>query len=160
MTSELYNAAERTFFASQLKPKDVASVIDKLQSEFGVTASCEGSMLTLKQGSTIFSTGQMLASYAAKFPREFYGMAGAVNYKSDLAGDTEGKLRFIRENGLPAWDSLPYDSKSPVAKHVVTGTIPHAGMKRSEYQTLSLSEKAKLSGEIGPNGIDKILSRR
>jgi hypothetical protein len=160
MTTELFNAAERSFFAAQLKPKDVTAVLAKLESEFGVTASVEGGMLTLKQGSTIFSVGQMLQSYCAKYPREFHGQTGAVNFKSDLAGDTAAKQKFIKEFGFDAWNALPFDSKSPTAQHVITGTIPHAGMKRSEYQQLSLSEKSKLAGEIGPKGIEKILSRR
>ncbi len=160
MTTELYNAATRTFHAAGLKPKDVTAVLAKLETEFGVTASVEGGMLTLKQGSTVFSTGTMLAAYCAKYPREFHGQTGAVNFKSDLAGDMAAKTRFIREHGLPAWDALPFDEKSPTARHVVTGTIPHSGMRRGEYQTLSLAEKSKLAGEIGPTGIEKILSRK
>jgi len=160
MTTELFNAAERTFHAAGLKPKDITSALAKLESEFGVTASVEGGMLTLKQGSTIFSTGTVLQSYCAKYPREFHGQTGAVNFKSDLAGDTAAKQKFIKEFGFDAWNALPFDSKSPTAQHVITGTIPHAGMKRSEYQTLSLSEKSKLAGEIGPKGIEAILGRK
>jgi hypothetical protein len=102
----------------------------------------------------------MLQAYCAKYPREFYGSAGSVNFKSDLAGDTAAKQRFIREHGFEAWNALPFDSKSPSAQRVVTGVIPHIGMKRSEYAQLSLAEKSKLSGEIGPRGIETILSRR
>jgi hypothetical protein len=160
MTSEIFNAAERTFHAANLKPKDVSAVIAKLETEFGVVASVVGNMLELKQGSTVFSTGTMLQSYCQKFPREFFGSAGSVNYKSDLAGDNEAKMRFIREHGFPAWNDLPLNEKSPTARHVVTGTIPSAAMKRSEYATLSLSEKSKLAGELGPTGIERILSRK
>jgi len=160
MTSKLFLAAERTFHAAGLKPKDASAILSKLESEFGVAASIEGGMLTLKQGDTIFSVGQMLQSYSQKFPRDFYGSAGTVNFKDDLAGDNAAKVRFIRENGLPAWDALPVNEKSAGARRVVTDQIPHAGMKRSEYQRLSLSEKSKLSGEIGPVGIERILARK
>ena len=160
MTTELFNAAERTMHAANLKPKDVSGILAKLESEFGVTASIQGGMLELKQGDTVFSIGTMLQSYSQKYPREFYGSAGTVNFKSDLEGDTGAKVRFIRENGLPAWDALPLNEKSAGAQRVMTDQIPHSGMKRSEYQRLSLSEKSKLAGEIGPVGIEKILSRR
>ena len=99
-------------------------------------------------------------THCTKYPRDFHGQSGAVNFKTDLAGDNAAKQRYIRENGFEAWNALPYDSKSPTAKHVVGGVIPHAGMKRTEYLQLSLSEKTKLCGEVGDKGIDIILSRR
>jgi len=160
MTSELFTAAERTFHAAGLKPKDPTAVLAKLENEFHVTALVEGGVLTLKQGDTVFSTGTMLQAYCAKYPREFYGQAGSVNYKSDLKGDIAAKQKFITDFGFDAWNALPFDEKSPTAQHVVTGAIPHAGMRRSEYLRLSLSEKSQLSGEIGACGIDAILSRR
>jgi len=160
MTTDLYNAAERTFHAAGIKPKDVAAILTKLESEYGVEASVAGGMLELKQGSTIFSVGTMLQAYSAKYPREFFGSAGTVNFKSDLAGDLAAKTRFIRENGLPAWDSLPLNEKSAGASRVVTGQIPNIAMKRSEYLKLSLSEKSKLTGEIGLKAVEAILSRK
>jgi hypothetical protein len=160
MTTELFNAAERTMHAAGLKPKDATAVLAKLESEFGVTASVEGGMLTLKQGDTVFSVGQMLQSYAAKFPREFYGGAGQVTFKSDLTGDNQAKMKFINEHGLDAWAALPLNEQSPGAQHVTTDAIPSAAMRASDYRRLSTREKSKLCGEIGVKGIEKICARR
>jgi hypothetical protein len=52
------------------------------------------------------------------------------------------------------------NEKSAGAQHVPNATIPHAGMKRSEYQRLTVAEKSKLAGEVGAKGIDRILGRK
>lgn len=160
MTTDLYNAAERTFHAAGCKPRDITAILSKLQTEFGVTASVAGGMLELKQGDTVFSVGTMLSSYRTKYPREFYGEAGSVNFKDDLAGDTAAKTRFIQEHGYDKWAALPLNAKSAGGQHVTTDQIPHAGMRRAEYLRLTVSEKSKLCGEVGHKGIDAILSRR
>jgi len=160
MTTELYNAAERTFYAAGLKPKDVAAILTKLQTEFGVTASVEGGMLELRQGSTVFSVGTMLQSYAQKYPREFFGSAGEVRFKEDLAGDLAAKTRFIKERGLDAWEALPLNAQSLSAQRVVTDQLPHVGMKRAEFLRLSLSERSKFAGEWGEKAIGQIMARR
>jgi hypothetical protein len=160
MTNELFAAAERTFHASGSKPKDITAIIRKLASDFQVECSVEGGMLTMKQGGVIASVGTILSAYKAKYPREFFGEAGSVSYKSDLAGDNAAKVRWINEHSFDEWNALPLNANSAGSQHVVTDQIPHAGMKRSEYQRLSLSEKSKLAGEVGAKGIDAILSRR
>jgi hypothetical protein len=159
ISTELYHAAERTFYASGSKPKDVAAILNRLASDFGVEASVDGGLLCLKQNGSPASVGAILAAYRQKFPRDFFGEAGAVNFKSDLQGDTAAKLKFIREHGLPAWDALPANENSPGAANVVTDAIPSAGMKRAEYQRLSTAEKIKLCSEIGASGISKIMGR-
>jgi hypothetical protein len=160
MTNEIFAAAERTFHASGSKPKDLVAVLNQLASDFQVEASVEGGMLTMRQGGVIASTGTIIAAHKAKFPRSYYGETGAVNFKDDLAGDTEAKMRYIRDNGFDSWNRMPLNEKSAGAQHVVTDAIPSAFMKRSEYLRLSLAEKSKLAGEVGAKGIDKILSRK
>jgi len=158
MTTELFNAASRSFIACNLKPKNVSDILSKLEAQ-GVTASVAGNMLELKQGDTIFSLGVALSAYAEKNPRDFYGAAGSVNFKSDLKGDVAGKIAFIKQNGLSAWEELPYDEKSITAKHVVRSVLPHAGMTKSEYAQLSIAEKIKLCSEIGAAGVSAIMAR-
>lgn len=160
MTNELFAAAERTLHASGSKPKDAAAVVAKLESEHGVVCTVEGGLLTMTQNGAPASVGTILSAFKAKNPRDFYGEAGQINFKDDLAGDTEAKMRFIREFGFDKWNRMPLNEKSAGAQHVVTDAIPSAFMKRSEYLRLSLSEKSKLVTEVGAAGIDKILSRK
>ena len=160
MTTELFEAAERTLHASGSKPKDVAEIITKLEAEHGVVCAVEGGLLTMTQNGAPASVGTVLAAFKAKNERAFFGGAGQINFKDDLAGDTAAKSRYIAEHGFDAWNALPLNEKSAGAQHVTNATIPHAGMKRSEYQRLTVAEKSKLAGEVGAKGIDRILSRK
>jgi hypothetical protein len=160
MTNEILSAAERTFHAAGCKPKDTADILNKLQAEYGVTASESNGLLKLEQSGTVMDIGAALGTYRQKYPRDFYGEAGEVNFKSDLAGDSAAKARFISEKGLSAWEALPYDSKSPGANKVVTDAIPLASMTCAEYLRLSVAEKSKLAGNIGISGIQKIMARK
>jgi len=142
------------------KPKDVAEIISKLEAEHGVVCAVEGGLLTMTQNGAAASVGTLLAAFKSKNERAFFGGAGQVNFKDDLAGDTAAKSRFIAEHGFAAWNALPLNEKSAGAQHVTNATIPHAGMKRSEYQRLTVAEKSKLAGEVGAKGIDRILGRK
>jgi hypothetical protein len=160
MTNELLAAAEKTFHAAGAKPKNIGEIISKLEAEHQVTASVDGGLLTLTQNGTPVSTGTVLSAYRQKNPRDFYGEAGSVNFKSDLAGDNAAKARFISEHSLAEWEQLPYDAKSPGANKVVTDAIPLASMTCAEYLRLSVAEKSKLAGEIGVDGIQRIMARK
>jgi hypothetical protein len=160
MTNDLFAAAERTLHASGSKPKDAAAIVAKLESEHGVVCSVEGGLLTMTQNGQPASVGTVLAAFKTKNPRDFYGEAGAVNFKDDLAGDTAAKVRWISEHSFESWNALPLNEKSVGAQHVVTNAIPHIGMKRSDYLRLTVAEKTKLAGEVGAKGIDRILGRK
>src|SRR5260370_10439613 len=112
MTTELFEAAERTLHASGSKPKDVAEIIAKLESEQGVICTVEGGLLAMSQNGQPASVGNVLAAFKAKNERSFFGGAGQVNFKDDLAGDTAAKSRFIAEHGFAAWNALPLNEKS------------------------------------------------
>lgn len=159
LTTELIAAAERTFHAAGAKPKDVAAILTKLASD-GYEFSVEGGLLSATHTGSPINVGTLLQAYRQKHPRDFYGEAGEVRFKSDLAGDIAAKTRWIREHGIAAWDALPVNEKSPGAVNVITEVIPHSGMSAKEYSRLSLAEKAKLAGEIGPRGVERILARR
>ena len=160
MTNEIIRAAERTFYAAGAKPKDVAAIIRKLQSDHQVELSVDGGLLTAKQGGAVASLGTIIGAYRQKYPRDFYGEAGEVRFKDDLKGDNSAKSRFIAENGLTAWEALPLNEKSAGATHVITDAIPSEAMTAKEYARLSIAEKTKLAGEVGPAGIGRILARR
>jgi hypothetical protein len=159
MTGELFAAIEKTAAACGLKVKDPATLEAGLKA-MGIVLTVAGGLLEVRQGDQLMSTGTVLASYAAKFPRQFYGAAGDISYKSDLVGDDAAKRKFISERGLKAWSDLPLNKDSPTAKNVITSQIAHAGMKRSEYENLSTGERVRLISEVGAAGISRILSRK
>jgi hypothetical protein len=160
MTNEIYAAAERMFHAAGSKPKDIAGIIARLKIEFQVELSVEGGLLTAHQGGVLANLGTIIAAYRQKFPREFYGEAGSINYKDDLAGDVSAKTKFISQHGYDAWAALPLNEQSASARNTPTDAIPSAFMKAAEYKRLTVAEKTKLAGEIGAVGIGKILTRR
>jgi hypothetical protein len=162
ITTELFESAERTFHASGSKPKDVAEIITKLEANHQVVCSTEGGLLSMTQNGAPVSVGTVLAAFKEKNPRDFYGGAGEIAYKDDLANDTPAKIRYISEFGGDAWARLPLNEASAKAngQNVKNGVIPSLAMKASEYARLTTSEKSKLAGEIGYQGISKILARR
>jgi hypothetical protein len=162
ITPELYEAAERTLHASGSKPKDTAAIIAKLESEHGVTCAVEGGLLTLTQNGQPASVGTVLAAYKTKNPRDFFGGAGEINYKDDLADDPQAKIRYINQFGGDSWARLPLNEASAKAngQNVKTAVIPSIGMKASEYARLTNPEKSKLITQIGSKGIAAIMARR
>ena len=157
--NELYSAAERLCHAVGAKPKNPADIIAKLEAE-GYVLTVEGGLLSATHTGTPMNAGTLLQAYRQKNPRDFFGEAGGVRFKSDLAGDNAAKSRWIREHSFAEWEALPYDEKSLTARNVKDATIAHAGMRAAEYARLSLAEKAKLASEIGAKGIERILTRR
>ena len=160
LTSELIDVAERTLNAAGLKPKDAAAILTKLSADHAVEFSTDGGILGATQTGTHLQIGTLLKAYAEKNPRDFYGQAGEVRTKSDLAGDQSAKVRYISEHGFDAWQALPFNEQSSTAKYATTDQVPHSGITAAEYARLTVGEKAKLSGEIGHVGIGKILNRR
>lgn len=143
-----------------LKPRDTQKILTTLKSEFGVDATVESGMLLLNQGDTLMNPAAALATYAKKYPLDFYGLSpNEVKYKTDVP-DASAKIAFINKHGIRAWEALPYNENSPVARAVVNATIPHVGMTAAQYKTLSVAEKTKLCGEIGHVAIGEILNRR
>jgi len=159
ITTELFDAAERTMHASGAKPKDAVAILNQLASEFGVECSVEGGLLSMKQNGQPASVGAILAAHRAKFPRSYYGESGDVTYKTDLQGDSAAIAKWIKEHSLAEWEQLPLNETSLNAHRAVTAAIPSSAMKRADYLRLSTAEKIKLTNEIGPNGIQKIMRR-
>lgn len=160
MSTELFNAARGSFGLAGFKAKDVPAVLASLKAEYGVDAAVSSGMLKLTQGDTIMDIGAALTNFREKHPRDFYGSTGDVTFKETLAGDTAGKVAFIREHGYEAWASLPLNEKSLGAKNATTDAIPSSHMKRAEYLRLTIAERTKLSSEIGVEGVQRIMSRR
>jgi len=158
MTNEQIIAVDALFRAAGAKAKAPAEIIKQLESE-QVTVTVEGGLAVLMQGGQPANAGQVIAAFRTKYPRMFYGEAGEVRYKSDLKDDLAAKVRWIAEHSLAEWEALPYDAQSATAKNVVTDQIPSEAMTREQYMRLSIPEKAKVAGELGPRGIEKIMAR-
>jgi hypothetical protein len=159
MSQEIFAAAEKTLGVAGHKAKDIPELLGKLKAEYGVEASVSGGLLKLSQGDTVMDIGAAMQTYRTKYPADFYGNTD-INFKADLKDDQEGKIAFISKHGYEKWAALPFDEKSLDAKHVVNGTVPSEYMKRDEYARLSVTEKSKLAGEVGWQGISKILARK
>lgn len=160
LTNEIIESAERLLHASGAKPRDVAAILTQLAAENGCEFSVTSGLLTITQTGSLLNPGTVLGAHRAKNPRMYYGEAGEVRYKDDLAGDTAAKSRFIAEHGFDKWNTLPLNEKSPGAKHLVTDSVPSAMMRRADYMRLTTAEKTKLAGEIGATGIERILGRK
>jgi hypothetical protein len=159
-SNELLAAAERTMHAAGAKPKDVAAVLQHMNTEHAVEFAIEGGLLNITQTGTTLSAGSVLAAHRAKNPRMYFGEAsGTIRFKDDLAGDNEAKSRYLSEFGYQSWADLPLNERSPGAKYAISDVIPSAGMKRSEYLKLTVAEKTKLAAEIGVEGIQRIMAR-
>lgn len=158
ITSELYLACERMCNNAGLKPKDPIAVLEKLQADFGITASIVGGTLEFRQGETLMSTGALLAALQTKFPRLFYGSPGEIQFKDQLKDDPAAKVRYIQQHSLAEWEQLPFDEKS--ARRVPSATIAHVGMRRAEWMQLTIAERVKFTAEHGSEAVRRIQGRK
>lgn len=160
MTPEVNEALLQSLNVAGLKPRDTMKILETLKGEFGVEASIEDGLLTLKQGETEMNPTRAFKTYVAKHPQDFYGVDPAeIRYKSDLETTTQ-KMAYVNKFGARAWENLPYNENSPAAKTVVGPAIAHAGMTAAQYRTLSVAEKTKLAGTVGWQGVGEILNRK
>lgn len=160
MSTELFDAAEKTFGLAGHKAKDVPAVLAKLKEQYGVDASISSGMLKLSQGETVMDIGAAIDTFREKNPRDFYGSTGDVTFKEDIADDTSAKVAYIKEHGYAAWAALPLNEKSLGAQNAVRNAIPSGHMTRQQYLLLTVAEKTKLASELGPDGIGRIMARR
>jgi hypothetical protein len=84
----------------------------------------------------------------------------AISSRQDLERGTSqeishAKANFISQHGLPAYEALPRTRAEAERKAVA----PSPDMTRSEYLSLSFSDKARLAGVLGSAGIGKIMAR-
>lgn len=159
MSEALFAAAEKAMADAGLKAKSVPAVITKFKEKYGAEATVDNGFLVLTHTGTTLNNGAAFSRMVAENPRDFYGQKGEILYKKDLAGDDPAKVAFISEFGYQAWADLPFDENAPGAKHVITGQIASSHMTKAQYFKLSLEERAKLAGEVGHQGVGKIMNR-
>lgn len=130
----------------------------------GVTADTSAGFLQLRQadGSEVIPSKACLTLRQER-PELF---ASSVKFdkvssledfnRGTLTERTHARAEFIREHGLSAFEKLPRTKAEAERRSCEIGP----GMTRSEYLSLSLSEKSRLAGVIGSAAIAVIMSRR
>lgn len=156
----LISAAEATLQHHGLRLKPGQSVADVVNA-----ISAAGFTLTEKNGylqATQTTAGQPLPAHvheifegvATKQPDRFFprSMTG-VTSRDSL--DREGKMQFIKEHGLAAWEQLP--QSAPTETTVV---LDKSRLTREQWLSLDLATRAQLSAQFGPDAIGQIMARR
>lgn len=82
------------------------------------------------------------------FPRDVAG----ISSRDQL--DRDGKIKFIAEQGLPAWEKLPQ-----TAPREVTVVLDKSKLTRAQYLSLDRTTRAQLSGQWGPEAIGRVMAR-
>ncbi len=155
-------AVAQAFNVVGLKPRNPAQILETLKNDFQIEGSVDNGFLSLKQGSTDMDVAKLTQSYFKKYPADFVGHVGEVNFKSDVQ-DNEAKMRLIKERGFDWWNALPANDKSPTAKHVVKPVIVSTQMKRDEWLQLTPDEKTNAISQWGASAqetVGRIMARR
>jgi len=153
---ELLTAVERTLAAHDLRLQPGVSLEDVVEGLAAnqVTVGQSHGYLTAEMSGAPVHISTVIESFANKaadkfFPRDVAGVAG----RDQL--DQAGKLKFIREQGISAWEKLP--QSAPTQKTVV---LDKTRLTCSQYMSLDRSTRATLSGQWGADTIARILSRK
>jgi len=158
-SDELLSAVESTLKHHNLRLKpgqDLAQVVDALSAK-GVKLTAENGYLSASQ-----TTAGM--EHAAHVNKIFEGFAKTEPdrfFPRDVTGvtcrdqlDQAGKVKFIAEQGLPAWEALPQ-----TAPREVTVVLDKSKLTRAQYLSLDRTTRAQLSGQWGPEAIGRVMAR-
>ena len=156
----LISAAEATLQHHGLRLKPGQTVADVVNA-----ISAAGFTLTEKNGylqATQTTAGQPLPAHvneifegiATKQPDRFFprSMTG-VTSRDSL--DREGKMQFIKEHGLAAWEQLP--QSAPTETTVV---LDKSRLTREQWLSLDRATRAELAGRWGHQGVAEVMGRR
>ena len=138
--------------------------IIKWFADRGVT--CDGShgYLTLTQADGNAAVPSSACETLRRERPELFAADAArdkVSSREDLErGSTseisKAKAQYIGQHGLSAYEALPKTRREAELKAAPVSL----DMSRSEYLALSFSERSRLAGAIGAEGIGRIMSRR
>jgi hypothetical protein len=157
---KLLSAVEKTLahHALRLKPgQDLTTVVDALTKR-GIKLSADHGYLSASQttagNESAMHVNQIFESLAAQEQERFFPRAvEGVTSKDQL--DAAGKIKFIRERGLPEWEKLP----QAAAKNV-TVVLDKAKLTRVQWMSLDLKTRSELSGLWGSDAVAKIIGRK
>ncbi len=155
-STDLQDAVERTLRAHNLRCKpgiSLDTVLETLEAN-QVKPSVAFGQLTCEQNGLPAHTPLLFEALAKQrtelfFPRE----VGNVKSRDEL--DRAGKIQFIREHGVRAFESLP--QSAPKDEPVV---LDQRKMTREQWLSLDRATRAKLAGEWGSSTVGAIMQRK
>jgi hypothetical protein len=150
------SALERTLASHDLRlrpDQDLSTVADCFSANQVVLEENRGYLNASMHGSPVH-LNTVVEALAAKEPARFFprDVAG-VKSKDQL--DSRGKVEYIRQHGLAAYECLPL--RAPVEQTVV---LDPARMKRGQYLSLDRKTRAELAGRWGADAIARIMVRK
>ena len=165
ISPELHNGVLDAFHAHGIKPLDaqIGKIVEGLETH-GVTAAIgEMGHLELTQNGQPAVLSTVLEAYRKKHPTEFVAdpRRDDVVSRQDLERGTPAEIvaaksKFIGMYGTEAFENLPKTRDEAQRK----AAVPSMDMTKAEYLSMSLQERSRLAGKIGPAAIGKIMNRR
>ncbi|MBZ5722293.1 MAG: hypothetical protein LAO03_18125 [Acidobacteriia bacterium] len=163
---KLYNGVLDAFHAHGIKPLDatIGTVVETLATKYGVTASISDlGHLELTQNGSPAVLSTVLEAYRKKHGEQFVAdpRRDDVVSRQDLERGTpqeivQAKAKFIGMHSVEAFENLPKTRDEAQRK----AAVPSMDMTKDEYLSLSLKDRSRLVGKIGPEAIGKIMQRR
>lgn len=155
--------AVRTAFlmvGMRLLPNAEVAVLEHMRG-LGVTASIAKGYLELQQGTTDLVINKTCETIRQQMPQLFASdphydtIASREDFHGSPSEIAKAKAAYVSKWGLAAWERLPA-TRAEAERRAVT---PSADMNRAQYVALPFSEKSKLAGILGAEGIRRIMSR-
>jgi hypothetical protein len=157
---KLLSAVESTLRAHDLRLKpgeDCATVVDSL-AQRGIKLTATNGYLNASQNvagaDAPMHVNQIFEGLASQEPQRFFPReVSGVKSRGEL--DQAGKMKFIKEQGLSAWEKLPQN-----APKTVTVVLDKNKLKKAEYLSLDRKTRSELAGLWGADAIAKVMSRK
>ena len=156
-SEELLTAVERALQSHDLRlragilPEQVLDTMAANQCEVQVL---HGQLAVSMHGAPVHSQN-VIEGLARDRKELFFPRAGEMSgVKSRDQLDMKGRVEFIKTNGLPAFEALPQSAPkdTPV-------TLDPRKLKRSEYLSLSRSQKIDFARTYGSDAVAAAMSR-
>jgi len=153
---EVLSAVEKTLAAHDLRLKPgqtLEGIVDGLKEQ-QVTVNETHGYLTAEMSGSPVHVAQVVEALATKqperfFPRDPSGVAG----RDQL--DQAGKVKFIREQGIKAYEKLP--TTAPTQRTVV---LDKSRLTKADWMRLDTTTRATLAGQWGAAAVGKIMGRK
>ena len=156
---QLLSAVESTLKAHNLRLKpgqDIGTVVEAITSK-GIKLDASNGYLNASQSvagaETAMHVNQVFEGLAKQEPDRFFPRE-VGNVQSRDALDTEGKIKFIREHGLEAWEKLPAKAQG---EQVVV--LDQRKLTKSQWLALDRTTRAQLAAQWGADAVGKIMAR-
>ena len=152
--AQLDSALRRGFseVSARPKPETTMSEVVAALGTLGVTATMDDGLLILKQGDTVFHTGQCLRGFAAR--PEFMKLFVTENDNTRV-WTNEMKMQYIREHGADQWArKANTQALEPAVK------VLDRNMSAKDYENLTRKERVAFIAEFGADAVSRIFMRR